>query len=140
MLREIIMCKGHENVKATHKSTLEITKENFLTPRGDCIICISANKALRDLSKDIKDALKQGKRIRIIIRVEELVDEIIAWGDPRLILDSDVSIVIRKSRYIDGRTLAIRANKAAKDIDRRIIERLKNPNAVAIIELIVDDE
>lgn len=134
------MCKGHENVKATHKSTLEITKENFLTPRGDCIICISANKALRDLSKDIKDALKQGKRIRIIIRVEELVDEIIAWGDPRLILDSDVSIVIRKSRYIDGRTLAIRANKAAKDIDRRIIERLKNPNAVAIIELIVDDE
>ncbi|HIP75502.1 MAG TPA: DUF371 domain-containing protein, partial [Thermococcus paralvinellae] len=44
MMREIIHCYGHENIKATHKSTLEITKEDFLTPRGDCIICIKADK------------------------------------------------------------------------------------------------
>ncbi|WP_324736006.1 DUF371 domain-containing protein [Thermococcus sp. SY098] len=140
MTREVIQCYGHENIKATHKSTLEITKEDFLTPRGDCIICIKADKAIRDLSDEFKQALKSGKRIRIRIIVDDLVDEIIASGDGRLTFENDVSMVIRKSTYIDGRTLAVRANKAAKDIDRRIIEKLKNPNQKAVIELIIDDD
>ncbi|WP_457753785.1 DUF371 domain-containing protein [Thermococcus sp.] len=140
MIREVIHCYGHENIKATHKSTLEITKEDFLTPRGDCIICIKADKALRDLSDEFKRALKSGKRIRIRIIVDDLVDEIIASGDERLTFENDVSMVIRKSTYIDGRTLAVKADKAAKDIDRRIVEKLKNPNQKAVIELIIDDD
>ncbi|NJE07714.1 DUF371 domain-containing protein [Thermococcus sp. M39] len=140
MLKETIHCYGHKNVKATHKSTLEITREDFLTPKGDCIICIKADKALRDLSDEFKKALKSGKKIRIRIVVDDLVDEIIASGDECLTFENDVSMVIRKSTYVDGRTLAIKANKAAKDIDRRIIEKLKNPNQKAIIELIIDDD
>lgn len=139
MMREIIHCYGHENVKATHKSTLEITKEDFLTPRGDCIICIKADKSLKELNEEFKRALKSGKKVRIRIIVDDLVDEIMASGDGRLTFESDVSMVIRKSTHIDGRTLAIKANKAAKDIDRRIIEKLKNPNQKAIIELTIDD-
>ena len=140
MIREVIHCYGHENIKATHKSTLEITKEDFLTPRGDCIICIKADKALRDLSDEFKRALKSGKRIRIRIIVDDLVDEIIASGDERLTFENDVSMVIRKSTYIDGRTLAVKADKAAKDIDRRIVGKLKNSNQKAVIELIIDDD
>ncbi|CAB49842.1 DUF371 domain-containing protein [Pyrococcus abyssi] len=140
MPREIIRCRGHENVKATHKSTLEITKENFLTPRGDCIICISADKALKDLSDEIKSLIRKGKRVRILIKVGDLVDEVIACGHETLSLESSTSIVIRKSDYVDGRTLAIRANKSARDIDRRIVERLKDPNTIATIEIIVDDD
>ncbi|AMM54986.1 DUF371 domain-containing protein [Pyrococcus kukulkanii] len=140
MMREVIRCRGHPNVKATHRSTLEVTKENYLTPRGDCIICISADKALADLNPKIKEAIRQGKKIKIRIRVGELVDEVIAQGDPRLTLESEVSMVIRKSNYVDGRTLAIKANKAAKDIDRKLIERLKNPNTEAVIEIIVEEE
>jgi len=140
MMREIIHCYGHENIKATHKSTLEITKEDFLTPRGDCIICIKADKGLKELNEEFKRALKSGKKVRIRIIVDDLVDEIVASGDERLTFENDVSMVIRKSSYIDGRTLAIKANKAAKDIDRKIIEKLKNPNQKAIIELIIDDD
>lgn len=140
MLKEVIYCHGHENVKATHKSTLEITKEDFLTPRGDCIICIKADKGLKELNEEFKRALKSGKKVRIRIIVDDLVDEIIASGDERLTFENDVSMVIRKSTYVDGRTLAVKANKAAKDIDRRIIERLKNPNQKAVIELIIDDD
>ncbi|MBO8174907.1 MAG: DUF371 domain-containing protein [Thermococcus sp.] len=140
MLKEVIHCYGHENVKATHKSTLEITKEDFLTPRGDCIICIKADKGLKELNEEFKRALKSGKKVRIRIIVDDLVDEIIASGDERLTFENDVSMVIRKSTYVDGRTLAIKANKAAKDIDRRIIEKLKNPNQKAVIELIIDDD
>ncbi|ASJ05837.1 DUF371 domain-containing protein [Thermococcus pacificus] len=139
MLREVIHCRGHENVKATHKSTLEFTKEDYLTPRGDCIICIGADKGINDLSEEFKAALKAGKRLLIRIRVSGIVDEVLAEGSPDLILDHDYSMVVRKSTYIDGRTLAVRANKAARDIDRRIVELLKNPGTVAEVELIIDE-
>ena len=134
-LVEIIRCRGHENVKATHRSTLEFTKEDYLTPRGDCIICIEADKGINDLSEEFKAALREGRKLLIKIRVGELVDEVVAWGSPGLILDHPHSIVVRKSKYIDARTLAIRANKAAKDIDRRLINRLRDPKTKAVIEL-----
>ncbi|NJD98219.1 DUF371 domain-containing protein [Thermococcus sp. LS1] len=137
MLREIIRCRGHENVRATHKSTLEFTKEDYLTPKGDCILCIEADKGINDLSEEFKRALKEGKRLLIRIKVADLTDEVLAEGSPRLILEHPYSMVVRKSDYIDGRTLAIKANKAAKDIDRRIVELLKNPKTVAEIELII---
>ncbi|WP_297490813.1 DUF371 domain-containing protein [Thermococcus sp.] len=139
MLREVIHCRGHENVRATHKSTLEFTKEDYLTPRGDCILCVSADKSLKDLSEDFKRALRMGKRLIVRIKVGGFVDEVIAHGDPRLILDHEYSMVVRKSTYIDARTLAVRANKAAKDIDRRIVELLRNPETVAEVELVIDE-
>ncbi len=139
MLREVIHCRGHENVRATHKSTLEFTKEDYLTPRGDCILCVSADKSLKDLSEDFKRALRMGKRLIVRIKVGGFVDEVIAHGDLRLILDHEYSMVVRKSTYIDARTLAVRANKAAKDIDRRIVELLRNPETVAEVELVIDE-
>lgn len=139
MLKERIICYGHENVKATHRSTLEITKEEFLTPRGDCIICIKANKGLKDLSENFKKALKEGKKLRIRLIVGELIDEIIAFGNENLNFKNPISMVIRKSDYIDGRTLAIKANKAAKDIKREIVEKLKNPKQKVTVELIIEE-
>lgn len=140
MIKETIVCYGHENVKATHRSTLEITREDYLTPRGDCIICIKANKGLRDLGDELKKALKSGKKIKIRIIVDDLVDEIEAFGDERLSFENEISMVIRKSDYVDGRTLAIKANKAAKDIKRELVEKLKDPNQEVLVVLIVDNE
>lgn len=140
MIREIIRCRGHENVKATHRSTLEITREDFLTPRGDCIICVSADKALSDLSEDFKEALRKGAKLRVVIRAGDIADELIAQGSPDLKLESPISIVIRKSDYVDDRTLAIRANKAAKDISRELVELLKNPETEVVVELIIEDK
>jgi len=137
MLKEIIRCRGHKNVRATHRSTLEFTKEDYLTPRGDCILCIEADKGINDLSDEFKAALRAGKRLLIRIKVGDLVDEILAEGSPELILDHDFSMVVRKSDYIDARTLAIRANKAARDIDRKIVELLRNPETKAEIELVI---
>ncbi len=139
MLREVVHCRGHENVRATHKSTLEFTREDYLTPRGDCILCVSADKSLKDLSDDFKRALREGKRLVVRIKVGDFVDEVIAHGDPRLILNHEYSMVIRKSTYIDARTLAVRANKAARDVDRLIVELLRKPETVAEIELVIDE-
>lgn len=138
MIRERIICWGHENVRATHRSTLEFTKEDFLTPRGDCILCIKADKGINDLSEEFKKALKSGKRLRIKIKVDGVEDELTAWGDESLILEHPTSMVIRKSEYVDSRTLALRADKAARDIKREIVEKLRNPEQRAIIELIIE--
>jgi hypothetical protein len=138
MMKETIHCRGHPNVKATHRSTLEFTKEDYLTPRGDCIICIKADRGINDLSEEFKKALREGRKLRIRIKVGELEDEVLAEGSTELILDHQYSMVVRKSTYIDRKTLAVRANKAARDIDRRIIEMLKNPETEAEIELVIE--
>jgi hypothetical protein len=42
-------------------------------------------------------------------------------------------MVVRKSSFTSGRTLMIRADKAAADLDRRMIERLKRSENITII-------
>jgi len=64
---ERILAKGHKNVKATHRTTLEVTKDKYLTPRGDCIIAISANKAASDLSESFKYYLKKPGSILVVV-------------------------------------------------------------------------
>jgi hypothetical protein len=124
-MKLVIKAKGHKLIKATHKSTLEITKDNYLTERGDCIIGINSNYSVKDLPEDLKDHLLNEGKIKIIIKVDDLIDSIIAYGSRNLLLTNDRSIVVRKSNYIDDRTLAINSNKSAVDIDKKIIERLR---------------
>jgi hypothetical protein len=45
---------------------------------------------------------------------------------------------VRKSDYICGRTLAIRADKAAKDLSRKLVEELRNPSQRVRITLTVE--
>jgi hypothetical protein len=124
-MKLVIKAKGHKLIKATHKSTLEITKDNYLTEEGDCIIGVNANYSVKDLPEDLKDHLLNEGKIKIIIKVDDLIDSIIAYGSRNLLLTNDRSIVIRKSNYIDDRTLAINSNKSAIDIDKKLIEKLR---------------
>jgi len=96
-MKLVIKAKGNKLIKATHKSTLEITKDSFLTERGDCIIGISSNYSVKDLPEDLKDHLLNEGKIKITIKVDDLIDDIIAYGSKRLLLTNDKSIVIRKS-------------------------------------------
>ncbi|MFP3256219.1 MAG: DUF371 domain-containing protein [Candidatus Nanopusillus acidilobi] len=128
-----IKARGNKLIKATHKSTLEITKDNFLTERGDCIIGINANYSVKDLPEDLKDHLLNEGKIKIVIKVDDLIDDIIAYGSKNLLLTNDRSIVIRKSNYIDDRTLAINSNKSAIDIDRKLIEELRKEKDMEFI-------
>lgn len=123
---EKINAEGHENIKATHKTTLEITKEDYLTPRGTCIIAVKADKSVGELSTHTKNLLRQSdNRVFLIICVDDELDIVEAHTSPRLILKSPTSLVIRKSDYVDDRTLAIKADKSAKDLKRHIIQKLR---------------
>jgi hypothetical protein len=121
-----ILAFGHHNVSATHRTTIELTKEDFLTHTGDCIIGVRGDKACSDLPEKFKELLKLGRKVKITLECNGFKDIITARGDPRLTLESPTSLVIRKSDYVCGRTLAVRADKAAADLDRKLIESLRN--------------
>ncbi len=127
---------GHPNIKATHRTTLEITKDDFLTPRGTCIVGIKSEIACFDIPETMKKEMRNSEtKIIIVLEVDGIRDEITAYGDERLRLVSQNSMVIRKSTYIDDRTLAVRADKAAKDINREIVKKLTDPNKRVTITL-----
>jgi len=137
-ITEIIFTYGHENIRATHESTLEITKEAELSRSGNCIIAVSADKALNDLGSEFKENLrKENAKITMLIEAGNIVEAVNAVGSSRLILTNPTDMVIRKSNYICSRTLAIQADKAACDLSRKLVQKLKNPNQKVKITLIV---
>jgi hypothetical protein len=139
-ITDIIHARGHENVTSTNKTTFEITKETHLTKRGDCIIAVSATKGARNLSPEFKQkARNKHARIRIEIKAGNKVETVNARGDPNLTFTDSQDLVIRKSEYVCGRTLAVLADKVAKDFSRAFVEELRNSSQEVKITLTVDN-
>ena len=135
--KEVIQAFGHENVRATHRTTLEITKESHLTTEGDCIVAVSADKALSDLGEEFKKCLLQKNvKITILIEADSVEEKVLAQGSPLLQLTHPSDIVIRKSGHTCSRTLAINADKAACDLSRTLVTKLKNPKQRVKITLV----
>ena len=135
---EVVRARGHPNVRATHPTTLEITREEHLTPRGDCIVAVGADKGARDLSEAFKRAAReQGARITITIEVPSrgLRAVIHARGHPGLTFEHPTDLVVRKSDFVCGRTVAIRADKAARDLPRELVEALRDPGVEVLVRL-----
>lgn len=139
-MQETITAKGHKNVVGTHESTIEVTKEKELSTRGHCIIGVCASKSCADLSEVMKAKLKQNKKFKLTLKAGTLEEIIIGYGNPALILTNPKDIVIRKSSYIDDRTLLIKADKACKDLSREFIEVLKSSDHELILILEVNSE
>lgn len=136
---ETITAHGHENVLSTNKTTLEITREEHLTKRGDCIIAVRADKAATDLNLKFRQAAQnEHAQITMIVEADGEVEIINAWGSPKLSFTHPTDLVVRKSDHTCGRTMAIRADKAAKDLSRNLIKKLRDPNQRVKITLIVE--
>lgn len=135
-LTETIIAYGHENVLATNRTTLEITKDHHLTKKGDCIIAVSADKALSDLDLRFKKILRQDKaKLTIQIEAGDASETVHALGSSRLILLHPTDIVVRKSDYLSDRTLAVKADKAAIDLSDKIVKKLRDPKQKVTIKL-----
>jgi hypothetical protein len=136
---EVIHAKGHENILSTNKTTFEVTRETHLTKRGDCIITVNADKAAANLSQEFKTTLKkENAKLTIIIEVNGEKEIVKALGNPKLTLTHLTDLVVRKSSFICNRTLAISADKAAKDFSRTFVRKLQNPKQAALITLIAE--
>src|SRR5438445_1464788 len=126
-VKEEIVAQGHPHVKASHPSSIEITRSESLSKEGEGVIGVKANKACEHLSKELKNALKKAKRVEITFEVDGLIDKLTAFGSPALEMTHSESLVIRKDDFIDERTLAIMSDKSASELKKELIERLRNP-------------
>jgi len=126
---ESLTAKGHPLVKATHPTTLMITKDREIGPRGDCIVAVAADKGAADLSSRIKRAIREGRGVKVTFKVGGAVAVVSALGHRGLTLSDARDMVIRKSSFVCGRTLAVKANKAAIDLPRDFVARLRDSSA-----------
>ena len=118
--------KGHENVRSLHKSTFEITTDDYLTPSGDCIIGINSNITMKDFPEEIRNALMtDDSKIELLLETDNGLDIITGYGSSNLTLSHPSDMVCRKSSFTCNRTLMIHADKAAIDLNRTLIDDLK---------------
>jgi len=142
MFSETVEAWGHPNITALHKTTFEVTKDSELSKRGDCIIGVRANKAIRDLNENLKEMLKLGYKAKITLELPDygIKDEIVGLGNEKMSFKHKKDIVVRKSNYVCDRTLLIKATKSAFEIDREMIKLLKDPSTRLILKIeIIND-
>ena len=138
-MSEIVIAFGHKKIRSTHKTTFEITKDLDLTERGDCVIAVGSMKGASDLSPKFKKAAKRdGAHITIIIDLGGVREVVRAEGSKKLLFSHANDLVVRKSDYVCNRTIAIKADKAAKDISRRLVRKMVNPHQEIKITLSVE--
>lgn len=119
--------KGHKNVTSHHKSTFEITKDVEIGPTADCIIGTDMDKSMLNFPQEFKDMIADSNtKITVILDTENGHDEIVGFGHEDLTLTHPTDIVCRTSDYTCSRTLMINADKAARNLDKDLIEDLKN--------------
>ena len=127
---------GHPMVRSRHRNTIEVTRDPNLTISGDCIIGVRADKGLSDLSGDVRDSIRlDGSELLITIEVPPESFVVRAAGSSLLSLEDSHEMVLRKTEFISPRTLAIRADAAAKDIPRRMVENLRSPECRGLLRI-----
>ena len=122
--------KGHANITGTHKNTLEFTKDKEIGRKADCIVGVNSDFDVKELMEFIK-----GKdKIRVKIRLGEIVDEFSCRVNHEF--KDEREMVFRIGEFDSRRTLGLRCSKAAKDLDRGIIDGLKESEKKIQIEIL----
>jgi hypothetical protein len=124
-VNEVIHAHGHEHVSAAHASTFEVTTDDWLTPAGDCILAIEADRAPADFDSEFVDACQDADAtITATVEAAGATQTITGHGHPDLTFESERSAVGRTSEYVDDRTILVGADAAATDVDREIVDAL----------------
>jgi hypothetical protein len=124
-MREVIRARGHEHVAATHGSTFEVTTDDWLTPAGDCIVGVEADRSPADFGDDFVAACRDREAtITLTLETGTATQQVRARGHPDLGFESDRSAVVRTSTYVDDRTVAVGADAAAAGLDRGLVAAL----------------
>ena len=128
-----IKAKGHENVLSLHKSTFEITKDKDLSLSGDCIIGLDIDKSMEDFPEEFKEKLaNEDTKVIVELKTPNASDTIEGYGHHDLTLSHPTDIVCRKSTFVCSRTLMIKSNKAAIDLNRDLIKDLANGESMEV--------
>ncbi|MHA1913560.1 MAG: DUF371 domain-containing protein [Promethearchaeota archaeon] len=130
---------GHKNIQCSHKTTIEITKDSDLTKNGDCILAVNASKACYDLNLNLKNQIRKGKKFKIIIKVGDIQDQFYGVGSKDLTLSDKRDMVFRKSSFICDRTVLIKCSKSSKELDRELVDILKQSKKKLSLTIGIDE-
>jgi len=139
MVQDEVTFYGHPNVQSLHGKTVEITKEEHLTLRGDCIIGVRASKACADLDDGLRRRLASSDsvvKIEIMVGNESFV--ISGRGDERFTMQNPHDIVIRKTSFVCPRTMSVRCDRASFDVPRNMVRLLQDRDAKGIFRITVE--
>lgn len=128
---DVILARGHVNITATNRRTLEITKDPYVTRRGDCIIACCADKAGPELAGDLLEALIRPGTVRIVVEAGGM-GYAITGRTPLAMPTSPYRLVVRRSNHVDDSTLAVGADGAAADLPRDLVSRLRDGVVVRV--------
>lgn len=132
----IFRCYGHNNIRAKHKNSIEITKDKEISEAADCVLGVDASYSEHDLQKfsgeyKVKVELECGG-----------VRETIYGITPETIIGK--GFILRKSNFIDEKTFMIRCDKSALEINQSLVEKLKKGKKmfvkIEILEKYKEDE
>jgi hypothetical protein len=102
-----------------------VTTDDYLTPAGDCILGIEANRAPADVDREFVTACQSHDATLVAtISVAGYTETIEGRGHPDLTFENERSFVGRTSEYVDDRTVMVGADTAAGDIDRDLVGAL----------------
>jgi hypothetical protein len=102
-----------------------VTTDDWLTPAGDCIVGVAADRAPTDFDDDFVAACRDSEAtITLTLETDGTSQRVRARGHPDLTFESDRSAVVRTSTYVDDRTVAVGAGAAAADLDRDLVAAL----------------
>ncbi|MCX8172978.1 MAG: DUF371 domain-containing protein [Archaeoglobaceae archaeon] len=126
---------GHPNITAKHRTTLEVTKDLEISRRADCVIGVKADKSVSEIPEKAKEQIRKGSKTEVELILDDygICDRLHGFGDPRMNFTHERDIVIRKSKFVCGRTILILAEKSALDINREIVELLKDKKTELIL-------
>ncbi|ELZ09740.1 hypothetical protein C478_16212 [Natrinema thermotolerans DSM 11552] len=137
-MEEVIHARGHENVTAEHASTFEVTTDDYLTPAGDCILAIEADRAPADFDPDFVTACQDSNAtITVTLEAGGHTASVTGRGDPDLEFTNERSAVGRTSDYVDDRTIVNSAEFAAEGFDRDLVAALSD-GAEATVTITVE--
>ncbi|MDV0442206.1 hypothetical protein McpAg1_14360 [Methanocorpusculaceae archaeon Ag1] len=130
---ETIHCRGHKNVRALHKSTFEITKETDLSPNGDCIIAVGADKGAADLSPEFRMALGDPRTtLTTTLSCGGVTAVIRSEGYVGITLTHETDLVWRRSTFVCSRTISVYSDHTAYQLPRELIEKLQNEEEMTV--------
>jgi hypothetical protein len=139
MIQDEVTFYGHPNVQSLHGKTVEITTDDHLTLKGDCIIGVRASKACVHLDETLKRRLRSNDSvvtIEIMVGSESFV--INGKGDERFTLQNPHDIVIRKTSFVCPRTMSVRCDRASSDMPRKMVRMLQDMDAKGIFRITVE--
>ncbi len=123
---EILHCRGHPLISASHGTTFEVTTEADLTGSGHCIIGVGADKGSAGLSAEFRQVLcHDDAMLCTTLSCRDITLVVRSRGSAALTLDHPSDLVWRRSTFVCGRTIGVRSDHVAASLPKELVRYLK---------------